>query len=104
LQVTFSGLAKVAIFTTKRDAENQTLINHKCVCGALNRHFCQTRVVGSFLFFSQGKSISVLPSDKSSHIINEKVPVSRINMSDTKTTNESPIDFFQFKSVLKTLM
>ena len=26
------------------EAENQTLINHKCVCGALNRHFCQTRV------------------------------------------------------------
>ena len=44
LQVTFSGLAKVAIFTTNVDAENQCLINHKCVCGALNRHFCQTRV------------------------------------------------------------
>ncbi|MFY9592377.1 MAG: hypothetical protein WAP54_10390, partial [Bacteroidales bacterium] len=46
LAVTFSGLAKVAIFTTNVDAENQTLINHKCVCGALNRHFCQTRVSG----------------------------------------------------------
>ena len=44
LCLTFSGLAKVAIFTTNVDAENQTLINHKCVCGALNRHFCQTRV------------------------------------------------------------
>ena len=43
---TFSGLAKVAIFTTNVDAENQTLINQKCVCGALNRHFCQTRVIG----------------------------------------------------------
>jgi hypothetical protein len=42
--LTFSGLAKVAIFTTNVDAENQCLINHKCVCGALNRHFCQTRV------------------------------------------------------------
>ena len=30
------------------DAENQTLINHKCVCGALNRHFCQTRVGCSY--------------------------------------------------------
>jgi hypothetical protein len=39
-----SGLAKVAIFTTSVDAENQTLINHKFVCGVLNRHFCQTRV------------------------------------------------------------
>jgi hypothetical protein len=50
LQVTFSGLAKVAIFTTNVDAENQTLINHKCVCVALNRHFCQTRVTGSCFF------------------------------------------------------
>jgi hypothetical protein len=38
-------LAKVAIFTTNVDAENQTLINHKTVCGALSRHFCQTRVI-----------------------------------------------------------
>jgi hypothetical protein len=45
-----SGLAKVAIFTTNVDAENQTLINHKCVCGALNRHFCQTRVSTSPFF------------------------------------------------------
>jgi hypothetical protein len=30
------------------DAENQTLINHKCVCGALSRHFCQTLVSGFF--------------------------------------------------------
>ena len=43
-RLTVSGLAKVAIFTTNVDAENQTLINHKCVCGALNRHFCQTAV------------------------------------------------------------
>jgi hypothetical protein len=43
---TVSGLAKVAIFTTNVDAENQTLINHKSVCGALKRHFCQTRVKG----------------------------------------------------------
>jgi hypothetical protein len=47
LPLTVSGLAKVAIFTTNVDAENQTLINHKCVCGALNRHFCQTRVIAS---------------------------------------------------------
>jgi hypothetical protein len=47
LRITVSGLAKVAIFTTNVDAENQTLINHKCVCGALNRHFCQTRVIAS---------------------------------------------------------
>jgi hypothetical protein len=45
-----SGLAKVAIFTTNVDAENQCLINHKCVCGALNRHFCQTRVSTSPFF------------------------------------------------------
>jgi len=38
-------LAKVAIFTTNVDAENQCLINHKTVYGALNRHFCQTAVL-----------------------------------------------------------
>ena len=48
---TVSGLAKVAIFTTNVDAENQCLINRKCVCEALNRHFCQARVSGS-LFLS----------------------------------------------------
>jgi len=45
------GLAKVAIFITNVDAENCTLINHKCVCGALNRHFCKTRIIGSVFFF-----------------------------------------------------
>jgi len=44
LLITVWRLAKVAIFTPNVDAENQTLINHKCVCGALNRHFCQTPV------------------------------------------------------------
>jgi hypothetical protein len=34
LKVTFLSYPKVAIFTTNVDAENQTLINHKCVCGA----------------------------------------------------------------------
>ena len=49
-QVTFCGLAKVAIFTTNVDAENECLINHKTVCGALNRHFCQTAVSTSPFF------------------------------------------------------
>jgi|GEM_PF-4455565 len=42
--ITVWRLAKVAIFTTNVDAENEYLINHKTVCGALNRHFCQTPV------------------------------------------------------------
>src|SRR5690606_38785441 len=50
LPLTVCGLAKVAIFTTNVDAENQCLINHKCVCGEQNRHFCQTAVSGSFSF------------------------------------------------------
>jgi hypothetical protein len=50
LRTTVSGLAKVAILTTNVDAENRFLINHKCVCVALNRHFCQTRVSGSPFF------------------------------------------------------
>jgi hypothetical protein len=45
------SLGDVAIFTTNVDAENQTLINHKTVCGALNRHFCQTPVIASGSFF-----------------------------------------------------
>jgi hypothetical protein len=48
-ELTVWRLAKVAIFTTNVDAENQCLINNKCVCGALNRHFCQTPVSGSVL-------------------------------------------------------
>jgi len=40
----------VAIFSTNVDAENQTLFTHKCVCGALNRHFSQTRVSTSPFF------------------------------------------------------
>jgi hypothetical protein len=53
-KITFCSLFfPVANFTTNVDAENQTLINHKCVCGALNRHFCQTRVMGSGSFRSK---------------------------------------------------
>ena len=51
--ITVWRLAKVAIFITNVDAENQTLINHKCVCGALNRHFCQTPVMPSFFFLGR---------------------------------------------------
>lgn len=63
LLLTFSGLAKVAIFTTNVDAENQTLINHKCVCGALNRHFCQTRVTSRI--YSVRVSVHLIFSSKS---------------------------------------
>ena len=52
LLLTFWRLAKVAIFTTNVAAENQTLINHKCVCGVLNRHFCQTPVMCSIIHSS----------------------------------------------------
>jgi len=48
LRISFCGLAKVAIFTTHVDAENQCSINHTCVGGAMNRHFCQTAVNRSF--------------------------------------------------------
>jgi hypothetical protein len=41
----------LAIFTTNVDAENQCLINHKTVCGALNRQFLVGAVMPS-LFFS----------------------------------------------------
>jgi hypothetical protein len=47
LPTTFFGFAMGGLFKTNVDAENQILINHECVCGALNRHFCQTLMVRS---------------------------------------------------------
>jgi hypothetical protein len=47
LNQAFLGFAQVGIVTTNVDAENQCLINHKCVYGALNRHFCQADVTTS---------------------------------------------------------
>jgi hypothetical protein len=46
LPITVSGLAKVAIFTTNVDAENQTLINHKTVFGTPNPAFWVGAVKG----------------------------------------------------------
>ena len=62
------SLVKVAIFTTNVDAENKTLINHKCVCGALNRHFCQTRVMGWFSYHYY-LPISILSNDAKSQVL-----------------------------------
>ena len=39
----------VVYFATVLAKENQTLINHKCVCGALNRQLNQTLVICGFL-------------------------------------------------------
>jgi len=47
LGITFCSYKKLAIFTTNVDAENQTLIIHKCVCGALIRQFFVGAVSGS---------------------------------------------------------
>jgi len=64
-KVTHNGLAlgEGGDFTTNVDAENQALINHKCVCGALNRHFCQTPVCAPHerrpLFASYSKSLKM---------------------------------------------
>jgi hypothetical protein len=41
----------LAIFTTNFVAENQCLINHKTVCGALNRQFLVGAVMPSPFFF-----------------------------------------------------
>src|SRR5690554_1244437 len=66
LGITFGSYPKVAIFSTNVDAENQTLINHKCVCGALNHHFCQTPVSTSFFhslsinLYSSSASVQML--------------------------------------------
>jgi len=61
-QLTFSGLAKVSIFTTNVNTENQCLFKHKCVCGALNRHFCQTRVSVPVLHLVVSKTLSIIVS------------------------------------------
>jgi hypothetical protein len=45
------GLGEGGDFYTNVDAENKTLINYNCVCGALNRHFCQARVMRLPFFF-----------------------------------------------------
>ena len=47
--LTFCSYKKLAIFTTNIDAENQCLINHKTVCGALSRQFLVGAVIGWFL-------------------------------------------------------
>jgi hypothetical protein len=50
---TFWGFAKVAIFNANFNAENQTLIHLKYVCGVHKSQFCQTRVIGSMFFFDR---------------------------------------------------
>jgi len=47
LPITFCSYKKLAFFTTNVEAENQTLINHKCVCGALNRQILVGAVIAS---------------------------------------------------------
>jgi hypothetical protein len=47
LPITVSGMAKVAIFTTNVDAENQTLINHKTVFGTRTPAFWVGAVIAS---------------------------------------------------------
>ena len=56
-------LGEEADFTTNVDAENQTLIHHKCVCGVLNRHFCQTpcwRLVLCHISFSRASIFGII--------------------------------------------
>ncbi len=60
-------LGEGGVFTTNVDAKNQTLINHKCVCGELNRHFCQT-AVSSCYFLTNLIFLTVPSADKKSLI------------------------------------
>jgi len=46
LGITFCGYKKLAIFTTNVDAENQTFVYHKTVCGVPNRQFLVGAVIG----------------------------------------------------------
>ena len=49
--ITVCSYKKLAIFTTNVDAENQTLITHKCVCGALHPPLRQTAVTSRYFLF-----------------------------------------------------
>jgi hypothetical protein len=48
------GLGEGTILTILKiigiEIESRSLINHKCGCRALNRHFCPTRVSGGFYY------------------------------------------------------
>jgi hypothetical protein len=46
LPITFGSYKKLAPITTNIVAKNQIFINHKCVCGALNRQFLVGAVIG----------------------------------------------------------
>ena len=46
--ITVSGLAKVAIFTTKLHTKHELQIYEKLSYEALHRHFCQTRVTAQW--------------------------------------------------------
>jgi len=65
--LTIGGLAKAGIFSTNVDADNQTLINHKCVYGARNRYFCQTRVGSCGLFLNMFFCHSLLSVKRNFH-------------------------------------
>ena len=58
--LTFCSYKKLAIFTTKLDAENQCLINHKCVCGAPNRQFLVGAVMCRLSFHLSVSRLNVL--------------------------------------------
>jgi hypothetical protein len=70
-----SDLTKVAICTDKLQPKSQTLINHRCVCGALNRQYCQTRVQAkpsvsfrvAFRFKATDKTMIVSPLKLKNH-------------------------------------
>jgi hypothetical protein len=90
LPITFFRFEKVAIFTTNVDAENQTLINHKCVCGALNRHFCQTRVICGFL---KSNYVSIKLGKK----LHCHLDIYSLFYSDVRNVNTKPFIFLENK-------
>ena len=53
LSPTVCSYKKLAIFTTNVHTKHKCLFNHKCVCGAPKRHFCQTPVTSWAFIFCQ---------------------------------------------------
>jgi len=83
LHITFCSYKKLAIFTTNADAENQCLINHKCVCGALNRQFLVGAVSSSGFFLCHNVTVSISINSAVSPFVAKY----KIAISETTPTN-----------------
>ena len=64
--------------------------HHKCVCGALNRHFCQTRVICGFL---KSNYVSIKLGKK----LHCHLDIYSLFYSDVRNVNTKPFIFLENK-------